>query len=193
MRLPLFALTATVALTSTIASAQEKQFFATFSGPDESASGSASLLLNADQTALSYEIQLAGLDLGGQTAATGDDVLGLHFHNAPVGMNGPIVFGILGSPSAGGALDPSLTDDLDDLMIDAAAGTISGVWESTDTPPLTSSMIDLLNDQHLYLNVHTGAFTGGAVRGQIVPEPATVVLLASGLTATLLWRRRMAR
>ena len=32
-----------------------------------------------------------------------------------------------------------------------------------------------------YLNLHTTAFGGGEIRGQVVPEPTTLVLLGSGL------------
>lgn len=177
---------------SSLATAHERFYSATFSGADPSASGVASLMLSADHTALSYTIELSGLDLGGQTATTADDVIGLHFHNAPAGSNGPVVFGILGSPTLGGVLNPALTDDGDDLMVDAATGTITGVWETSDTPALTQSFLDLLNADMLYLNVHTEAFRGGATRGQIVPEPASVALLALACGAWLVRRRASA-
>lgn len=170
--------------------AHETHFSATFSGADASASGFASLVLSEDHGSLSYTIDLDGLDLGGQSAATDDDVIGLHFHNAPSGSNGPIVFGLLGSPNKGGALDPSLTDDEDDLAIDALAGTITGVWEATDDPALTTSMLELLSAQSLYLNVHTNGFQGGAIRGQVVPEPSAVLLAISALVGAAWLRRR---
>lgn len=171
----------------------QKQFIANFSGADPAATGFASLVLSEDQSTLSYMIELGGLDLGGQTAATADDVIGLHFHNAPAGSNGPVVFGILGSPTLGGTLNPALTDDADDLMVDAVAGTISGAWEATDTPALTSLLLDELNAFELYLNVHTTGFQGGAIRGQVLPEPANVAQVGVamlGLVGLMWWRRR---
>ena len=41
-----------------------------------------------------------------------------------------------------------------------------------------------------YLNLHTDAFPDGEIRGQVVPEPGTLALLAGGL-GLLAVRRRM--
>lgn len=179
---------------SSAARGHEAHFTATFTGADASASGVATLMLSDDHASLSYFIDIDGLDFGGLTATTDDDVIGLHIHNAPAGSNGPIVFGQLGSSLLGAALNPALTDDADDLVIDAANGTVSGVWEATDNPALTAAMVDLLNGQGLYFNVHTNAFRGGAIRGQIVPvpEPAAATAMALAVCGVAASRRRVA-
>lgn len=128
-------------------------------GSSSMASGSAELVLNATQDALTYEIKLVGLDLDGlQTPADpSDDVTAFHFHFAPPGSNGGVVFGLI-SPN----------HDVDDLVIDPVAGSLVGVWEDTDTNPLSGQLANL-NAGDLYLNVHTTTFPGGAIRGQVVP------------------------
>ncbi len=129
-------------------------------GTGSLATGSATLSLTADGAALSYAITLVGLDLdGNQTPVDpNDDVTNLHFHAAPPGVNGGVVFGLI-APG----------DDADDLVIDAATGTVTGIWENTDTNPLSAQLGNLLGGG-LYLNVHTVAFGGGEIRGQVLAE-----------------------
>ncbi len=126
-------------------------------GTASTASGEAALTLNAAQDALTYSIVLVGLDLDGlQTPGIpGDDITALHFHAAPPGSNGGVVFGQI-SPN----------HDTDDLVIDPVAGTLDGIWEDTDVNPLSGQLANLLIG-NLYLNVHTVDFGGGAIRGQV--------------------------
>ena len=127
-------------------------------GTGSLASGPASLFLNAAQDALEYTITLNGLDLdGAQTPGDpNDDVIAMHFHFAPPGVNGPVVFGLI-APGHDG----------DDLVIDPVLGTISGRWENTDVNPLSAQLTNLLNG-NLYINVHTPVFRAGEIRGQIL-------------------------
>jgi hypothetical protein len=128
-------------------------------GTGSTATGGATLTLNAAGTALAYTITLVGLDLDGtQTVDPADDVTALHFHNAPPGANGAVVFGLIGP-----------NHDTDDLVINPAAGTLTGIWEETDVNPL-SPLLEDLNAGNLYLNVHTTGFSGGEIRGQVLRQ-----------------------
>jgi len=136
-----------------------------WAGTGSAATGTATLTLNAAQNALTYSITLVGLDLDGlQTPMdASDDIVAMHFHNAPAGVNGPVVFGLI-SPN----------HDVDDLVIDPVAGTLTGTWENTDVNPLSGQLANLLAGD-LYLNVHTTTFAGGEIRGQVLPVPPAVV------------------
>lgn len=54
------------------------------------------------------------------------------------------------------------------------------------------ALFDALQDGRAYLNIHTSQFPGGEIRGflQAVPEPGTVMLMAAGLGALVIARRR---
>jgi hypothetical protein len=41
-----------------------------------------------------------------------------------------------------------------------------------------------------YLNLHTTTFAGGEIRGQVVPEPTTVLLIGAGLVGLAVARRQ---
>ncbi len=123
--------------------------------------GTANLMLNEAQDTLTYSVTLTGLDLDGlQTPGDAtDDVTAMHFHRAPAGSNGAVVFGLI-SPN----------HDLDDLIIDPVAGTLSGDWEESDSngnSPLSAELENLVGGG-LYLNVHTNAVGSGEIRGQVV-------------------------
>ena len=152
-------------------------FSANFSGEQEnppvtsSASGTAQLSLNDAMDRLEINIQLFGLDLdGNQTPDGDDDVVALHIHRAPVGSNGPVVFGLI-SPNNDTSVPP-------DLMIDPVAGTLFSAWDLTEgnNTTLADELVNLFSSG-LYFNVHTPGNPSGEIRGQIVPvpEPSTHV------------------
>ncbi|WP_225771218.1 CHRD domain-containing protein [Inquilinus sp. Marseille-Q2685] len=144
-------------------------------GSTETATSTATLSLNTAGTALTYSVTVsAGIDFGElidgtpRTADPLDDAVLMHIHAAARGVNGGVVFDIL--PRA-------MTDDADDLQIvenGDGSVTISGVWETTDSDPLTAGIVAALqagagpNDVSFYFNIHTAQFGGGAIRGQLV-------------------------
>ncbi len=120
------------------------QFTATISGGQEvppnasPARGSGIFTLNPAQTELAFFITVDMGSLLGPMVAS-------HIHNAPPGVNGPIV-----------------------RTLTFSGDTASGVWKSSDPEPLTPALVNRLLAGNLYVNVHTTVFPGGEVRGQIL-------------------------
>jgi hypothetical protein len=103
--------------------------------------GTGSFVLNGARNELAYNI--TWVNLSGPLSPAGG-----HIHVAPAGRSGSIVRAIV----AGG---------------DSAAKTISGLWRSSDSQPLTPALVESLLTGRLYVNLHTQAFPAGEVRGQI--------------------------
>ena len=108
------------------------------------ATGHAELTL--DGTKLKYAVEVKDLS-GPPTAA--------HIHVGPSGVAGPPVYTFqLKSKSATG----SIAEGTIDLTKDASAG-VSG-----------DSLKTLLNNGNAYINVHSGNFPNGEVRGQVMKK-----------------------
>ena len=137
------------------------------------ATGIGTFIYDPVAMAASYSIRIQGLDFGlasggaAQTPTTDDDVTGMHFHNAPRGASGGVVFGQLHPEQD--------NDDLAIVMNADGSWTVSGRWETTD--PASVSIINfapmfdtatLGADIPLYFNIHTTLFPVSIIRGQLV-------------------------
>ncbi len=98
-----------------------------------------------------------------------------HFHVGAVGVNGPVVKNI--------TLDPWSAQDT----------TFTGTWSRSDpTQPLTDALIADIIAGNIYVNCHTTAHPGGAIRGQLHVQATTTNTFSgswtpsSGLSAAML-------
>lgn len=80
-------------------------------------------------------------------------------------------------------LDLSLASSWNPAFITASGGTTAGA---------RAALIAGLDARRAYFNIHSSTFPGGEINGfsQIVPEPSTYVLLATGLAGLAAVRRR---
>ena len=124
---------------------------------------------------LSIEFSFSGLTGSGLFNAGNG---GIHIHNAgstdPFNNNGGIVFN----------LNPGFAN--------VAEGATSGTID-LDITLSEAQEAELLNGQY-YVNIHSGAFNGGELRGNLVqssiPEPASAIVAGIGLLGLAIRRRR---
>lgn len=147
--------------------------------------GTATLVLNDAQTELSMTATIFNIDVTGtQTPDINDNLLAAHIHvGAPPGMNAPVRWGFFGLPDN----DNNPSDLLVTPFAGGVGGTFTSIWnqpEGNAGTTLTSNLPAILAGL-AYLNFHTEQFRGGEIRGQILPEPASLALLGCGLIALI--------
>ncbi len=111
--------------------------------------GKANFHGNNAETAIRFRLSLKRAD-GALGAA------GAHIHCAPAGANGPVVAFLAGAVPGGldGKIDIRATLTDDNIINPACGATVA-------------ELLDSMEAGDTYVNVHSPAFPGGVVRGQI--------------------------
>ena len=138
-----------VLLQSTLTGLREVAPDGSLGAGDPDGIGAATLQVTA--TSLCARLTVSGVDLPAAAA---------HVHQAPVGVNGPIVV---------------------PLPAPAADGLAEGCVDGPDPAVLAQLLADPAG---FNVNVHTGAVPQGAVRGQLLPAPDEGALLATRLAGS---------
>ena len=189
-RVSFFGLLVTVLMFSAVARADQLVFTATLTGSQEvpptgsAGTGTALVTLNTATNLLTVNVSFAGL--GSPTVAS-------HIHCcAPLGTNAMVATAVPTFPGFPLGVTTGtylMTFDLTNVstynpaFITAHGGTVAGAQ---------AAFIAGLIAGQTYLNIHTSQFPGGEIRGQLqaVPEPASLVLLTTGVLGAALRRRR---
>lgn len=176
---------ATMLLLLPASAARAQTFFAYLSGANEAppvaSNGTGTAIVTLDQLLQTMRVQVTFSGLTGNTTAA-------HIHcctataltgTVGVATQTPTFSGFpLGvtSGTMDQTYDMSLTTSWNASFITNNGGTIGSAFAA-----LTEGMLA----EKSYFNIHTSTSTGGEIRGflQVVPEPSTYALMASGLLA----------
>jgi len=141
-------------------------------------------------------VRLVDATFGDPNGQSGNDVTRLHIHNAGLGANGPVVFGLI---------NPLMDLDGDVQVRRKLTGEtrIFGAWDVGEGAGFENFAEELLalgagDAAPLYFNLHTADDPAGALRGQFiatnnnaaVPIPGALPLMAAGLAGIAASRRK---
>jgi hypothetical protein len=117
---------------------------------DSPAQGQVILTFNEDGTELHYRLIVANIE----------NVRAAHIHCGAVGVNGPVVVGLFGTPTTGvsnGVLAVNTATDANVAELACVGGTEAGL----------DDVLELIRSGNAYVNVHTTQLPGGEIRGQV--------------------------
>jgi len=187
---------AAIVLTATLTNGQESPpaVPTTVTDAPRASNGTATFILNDDRTAMSFTVEVFGIDLTtSQSADLNDNLTNAHIHAGTTATPPrPVVWGFLGTPFN----NTSPNDGVLTPFASGVGGTYSGVWNLTEGQNTTlTAQLDNILAGRSYINFHTVQFPGGEIRGTLVPvpEPATAGMLVCGALALLFQASRRRR
>jgi hypothetical protein len=155
--------------------------------------GNATFVLNDAQTQMTMTATIFNIDVTGtQTPGdSNDNLVAAHIHvGAPPGANAPVRWGFFGTPDNDNNPDQLVVTP----FASGVGGTFTSIWDQPEGnagTTLTTNLPGILAGLS-YINFHTGQFGGGEIRGQLAPEPASLVIWGlTALGAGLVARRRI--
>ena len=141
--------------------------------------GTATFVINAAQTAMTFTATISGIDFTGQqTADPNDNLTAAHLHaslTVTPTTNGPVVWGFFGAP-----FNDNNPNDVVNIPLPLTTpfagpnvgGTISGKWDAPEgnATTLAAQLPNILAGR-AYINFHTTQFPGGEIRGNLTLAP----------------------
>jgi hypothetical protein len=132
------------------------------------AAGTATVNINDDRTQIDFTLTVS-------TALSGN-IREAHIHISPPGVNGPIVLDFcttsLVTPPANVPLPPTCPAPpftLTGTLTAANLRPITPAFQAVGVNSFADAVTQILNG-NAYANVHTTAFTGGEIRGQLMRQ-----------------------
>lgn len=122
------------------------------------ATGSAKFTLSTDRKSLDYVLNVTNMS----------GIVGAHIHSGRQGQNGPVIAGLF-NPSMTGPPTGKINGVLSKGMI------ISSNLQGPLAGKQISDLVNLMNSQGTYVNIHTQPNKNGEIRGQISSVGSNVV------------------
>jgi hypothetical protein len=182
-----FSLTIAALMWLAASTAQAQTYTANLSGPGENppnaspATAFGTVTLNLATHTLQVDVSWSNLTAPANAA---------HIHApATAPANAGVAVGLTGFPAATSGTYSNSFNTLDPAIYNGAYLSNNGGTAAGAEAALASD----LAAGHAYLNIHNANFAGGEIRGFLIPEPATIGLIAIGGIGLFIAARRSRR